>query len=159
MELMSEDFVNSAFRPEIQEEESFLFRKKRVLLIEEDWDLSQILQHQIHKDLDVDVERVQNIYQALGKMTHDSFDVLVLDCKFNPFQTLVEAEKFFTMFLEDDDIQTQKIPVIVLSSETDVELEGLESQFFRISAQVVKENRISNTLRHVENELNEILDI
>lgn len=156
---MSEDLSYNFLRIDTQEDETYMFRRKRVLLIEEDWDLSQIFQFQIHRDLNVDVERVQNIYQALGKMTHDCFDALILDCKLNPYQALVEAENFFTMFFEDGDIQVQKIPVVVISSELDQELAGLESQFFRISAQVLKVSQVANTLIQVENELNEILDI
>ncbi len=159
MELISEDYAFTFQKPDDQEDDVLIFRKKRILLIEEDWDLSQLMQYQFHRDLGVDVERVQNIYQALGKMTHDTFDALVLDCRLNAYQALTEAEKFFTVILEEEEIQVQKIPVVVLTNDLIPEMEGLESQFFRISAQVQKHAKFTNTLVLIENELNEILDI
>lgn len=160
MNLMASDLTPDGIHSQLQEEEFFLFAKRRILLIEEDWEFSQLLASLLRKHLDVEVEAVKNAYQALSRMTHDNFDVLVLDSKLNPYQALVEAENFLAPLLEPHIIESGKIPVIVLKEEDEAfALEGLESHFFRIASAVVKNPKLEQTVRGIENELNEILEL
>ncbi len=159
MEFMAADLSTSRAWPQFDEEEIVLFRKKRILLIEEDWDFSQLLSSLLSKHLDIEVEAVKNPYQALGKMTHEPFDVVVLDSKFNPYQALVEAEQFLDPVLENHFADTGKTPVIALVSAGADPVAGLESQYFWITAEVVKRPRLNSTLQAVEEELNDILDL
>ncbi|MEZ0391987.1 MAG: hypothetical protein ACAH59_07225 [Pseudobdellovibrionaceae bacterium] len=160
MEFMATEFTMNGVHPHFQEDEFFHLGKKRILLIEEDWDFSQLLASLIRHHLDVEVEVVKNPYQALSRMTHDSFDVLVLDSKLNPYQALTEAENYMEPLLENSLIEIGKIPVIVLrDQEEDFTLQGLESHFFRIASSVVKDPKLERTVRGIESELNEILEL
>lgn len=157
---MASDLEINGAHPHFQEEEFFLFGKRRILLIEEDWDFSQLLASLLRNHLDVEVETVKNAYQALSRMTHDNFDVLVLDSKLNPYQALLEAENYLAPLLENTLVDFGKIPVIVLKdANEDFPLEGLESHFFRIASAVVKDPKLEQTVRGIENELNEILEL
>lgn len=159
MNLMAADIGINGLRPQFDEEEIRLFRKKRILLIEEDWDFSQLLSNLLSRHLDVEVDVVKNTYQALGRMTHEPFDVIVLDSKLHPYQALLEAEQFLEPVLENHFPDTGKVPVIVLTAEDDNTVQGLESQYFRIMSAVRKEPRLTRTLQKVEDELNEILEL
>lgn len=160
MDFIAADFTMSGTYPHYQEEEFFLLRKKRVLLVEEDWDFSQLLCSLLRKHLDIDVEVVKNSYQALSRMTHEAYDVLIMDCAGNPVQDLLEAEQFLEPLFETDLEDVGKIPVVVLTQNREFSLEGWESHYFRISAAVVKDaHHIDMTVQKVENELNEILEL
>lgn len=159
MEFMAADISISRTWPHFEEEEMILFRKKRILLIEEDWDLSQLLSNLLAKHLDIEVDVVKNPYQALGKMIHEPFDVIVLDTKLNPFQAILEAERFLDPVLETHFASTGKVPVVALVNEDSDPVTGLESQYFRITAEVLRNPRLNVTLRAVEEELGEILDL
>ncbi len=159
MNLMAVDFHLNEVRPHFDEEEMILFRKKRILLVEEDWDFSQLLSNLLSQHLDIEVEVVKNTYQALGRMTHEPYDVIVLDSKVHPYQALLEAEQFLDPVLENHSPDTGKIPVIVLMEGAEESVQGLESHYFRIIAAVEKDPKLSSTLRAVEEELNEILEL
>lgn len=160
LDFMAVDLTMSRPLPQFDEEEFFHLGKKRILLIEEDWDFSQLLASLLRHHLDVEVEVVKNAYQALSRMTHDSFDVLVLDCKLNPYQALLEAEQFLQPLLENTLVEVGKIPVIVLKEkEEEFSMTGLESHFFRICSAVNKDPRLERTIQGIENELNEILEL
>lgn len=160
MDFMAADLTMSGAYPHYQEEEFFLFGKKRVLLVEEDWDFSQLLSSLLRSHLDIDVEVVKNPYQALSRMTHEAYDVLIMDSLGSPVQALLEAEQFLEPLLESDMEDVGKIPVVILTQSRDLSLEGWESHYFRISASVVKDTRhVDQTVRKVEDELNEILEL
>lgn len=159
MDFMAVDLRFPEIQPHFEEEEFYLLRKKRILLIEEDWDLSQLLSNLLAQHLDIEVEVVKNTYQALGRMTHEPYDVIVLDSKLHPYQALLEAEQFLEPVLENHSPDTGKTPVIVLTDERDDSIPGLESQYFRIMAAVEKGPRLTRTLQQVEDELNDILDL
>jgi CheY-like chemotaxis protein len=156
---MAVDFISTGVRPIFEEEEYLLFRKKRILLIEDDWDFSQVLSGLLCKHLDIEVEVVKNTFQALSRMTHEPYDVMVLYCNLNPFQALLEAEEFLAPVLEENVVETDKVPVIVLTEDDSESLQGLESHYFRIISAVQKEPRLTRTLQKIEEEINELLDL
>ena len=146
-------------QPQWEEKEFIYFRKKRILVVEEDWDFSQLFMRQLPQHLDVDVKLVKNAYQALSRMTHELFDVVILDSPLNPFQALVEAELFLEPLtdLHFDDLG--KVPVIVLADDVDQSLQGLESHLFRITCLVQKQLPLAATVSLVEAELCDLLEI
>lgn len=159
---MTTDIFMSSTHHQFEEEEFLMFRKKRILLIEEDWDLSQLLSSLISKHLDIEVEVVKNPFQGLSRMTHEPYDVIVLDSRVNPYQALIEAEEFMEPVLENHFSDTGKIPVIVLVDDEDGDessIQGLESHYFRIMSAVRKDPRLTQTLSRVEDEINEILEL
>jgi CheY-like chemotaxis protein len=140
-------------------EELFELRRKRVLVVEEDWDFSQLLANLLKKHLDIDVEVVKNPYQALSRMVHEPFDALILDSKWNPYQALLEAEQFLEPLIENHLQEWGKIPVLVIASEPGISMQGLESHYFKIVSTIEKQTELEGTAMRVEDELNEILDL
>jgi CheY-like chemotaxis protein len=145
--------------PHIQPDELFSLRRKRVLVVEEDWDFSQLLASLLTRHLDIEVDVVKNPYQALSRMVHEPFDVLVLDSKWNPYQALLEAEQFLEPLIENHIMEWGKIPVLVITSDPGFSIQGLESHYFKIVSTVEKQMELEGTAQKIEDELNEILDL
>jgi len=145
--------------PHVHHDELFSLRRKRVLVVEEDWDFSQLLAGLLTQHLDIEVEVVKNPYQALSRMVHEPFDVLVLDSKWNPYQALLEAEQFLEPLIENHMMEWGKIPVLVITSDPGFSMQGLESHYFKIVSTVEKQREIEGTAQKIEDELNDILDI
>jgi PleD family two-component response regulator len=159
MSLMTADLQQDGPESHLHPDELFILRKKRVLVIEEDWDFSQLLSDLIAQHLDVEVEVVKNPYQALSRMIHEPFDVLVLDSLWNPYQALTEAEQFLEPLIQNSLTTLHKVPVLVVTSELDPAIRGLESQYFRIIAAIERSGELRTTVKQIEEELNEILDM
>ncbi len=159
MNLMAAELEIEGLETHIQPEELFSLRRKRVLVVEEDWDFSQLLASLLTQHLDIEVEVVKNPYQALSRMVHEPFDVLVLDSKWNPYQALLEAEQFLEPLIENHIMEWGKIPVLVITSDPGFSMQGLESHYFKIVSTVEKQMGIEGTAQKIEDELNEILDL
>lgn len=156
---MATDFEIEVPESHFHQDELFALRKKRVLMVEEDWDFSQMLRHLLTQHLDIEVEVVKNPYQALSRMVHEPFDVLVLDSKWNPYQALLEAEQFLEPLIESHLTEVGKVPVIVITPDSGFAMQGLESHYFKIVSAVEKQSHLQGTVQKVEDELNEILDL
>jgi DNA-binding NtrC family response regulator len=159
MNLMAADLYSETPEPFLNHDNLLSFRKKRVLMVEEDWDFSQLLAGLLIRHLDIEVEVVKNPYQALSRMVHEPFDVLVLDSKWNPYQALLEAEQFLEPLIEEHLTEFAKVPVVVLTSDPGFSMQGLESHYFKIVSTVQKQFEIEGTVQKVESELNDILDL
>ncbi len=159
MNLMAADLNSETPEPFLQRDELFSLRRKRILMVEEDWDFSQLLAGLLTRHLDIEVEVVKNPYQALSRMVHEPFDVLVLDSKWNPYQALLEAEQFLEPLIEGNLAEIGKVPVLVLTSDPGFSMQGLESHYFKIVSTVQKQFEIEGTVQKVESELNDILEL
>ena len=159
MIFMAAELDYEGTEPHYHADELFALRRKRVLVVEEDWDFSQMLAGLLKQHLDIEVDVVKNPYQALSRMVHEPFDVLILDSKWNPYQALIEAEQFLEPLIEGHLEDVGKIPVLVIASEPGFSMQGLESHYFKIVSTVEKQAELTGTALKVEDELNEILDL
>lgn len=94
--------------------------KKRILIIDDDQDLSELLKSLLGSDKNLTIKTAQDPFEAIDMMTEQVFDMIVLDWnlpKMNGLETLLQTEKWFksdpNLLSEWDN---RKVPVVIFSA-------------------------------------------
>jgi CheY-like chemotaxis protein len=93
---------------------------RRILLLEDDADLAEVLSHEINKKFFCQVDVTNEPFEAMNKMTENFYDLLIMDWnlpRLNAGETLYELDKLFEREPKiPPEWEMQKVPVVVLSA-------------------------------------------
>ena len=127
--------------------------QKKVLIIDDDQDMSEVLQSFLEKDEHYAISTAQDPFEAMDMMTEQVFDLIVLDWnlpKMNGLETLIQTEKWFrcdpNLLLEWED---RRVPVIIFTGNEKAICKAPYTKHFRYSGYVNK----SNTIETIVNSL------
>ena len=122
--------------------------QKRILIVDDDKDMLDMLRTMLQTDENIKIYSAQDPYEAMATMTHQVFDLIILDWNLpnlNGLQTLIETEREFksdpNIPLEWDN---KKVRVIVLSANEKSECKTSNTKHFRYSGYVNKAKNIES---------------
>lgn len=92
----------------------------RILLLEDDQDLAEVLSEQINRRFFCQVDVTNEPFEAMNKMTENFYDLLIMDWnlpKLNAGETLYELDRVFDREPKiPPEWELKKVPVVVLSA-------------------------------------------
>lgn len=117
-------------------------KPKRILLVEDDVDMSALLQYSLGKEYSCRVDIAADPFEAMNMMTEQFYNLIILDWNLPAFdggETLKKAEQ--VMALEPMlPIQwdRQEVPVVVLSSSDQADCSWQKTKHFNFAGFVSK---------------------
>ena len=123
-------------------------RMKKILIIDQDQEMSQLLKNLLQYDEKIKVTTAQDPFDAMDMMTDQAFDLIISEWdlpKLNGLETLLETEKGFkfdpNLPLEWED---KKVPVIFLSGCEKSVCKPPYTKHFRYLAYINKASNIES---------------
>lgn len=127
---------------------------KRVLIIDDDKDMSELLKYRLQEDKKIKVLTAEDPFEALEVMNHQVVDTIILDWnlpELNGSETLVKAERAFkadpNLPFEWED---KKVKVIVLSGNDKNDCRASNTKHFRYSGYI---NKNQNNIESIVNSI------
>lgn len=125
-------------------------RPKRILLIEDDPDMSSLLQHALGNKYSCRIDIAADPFEAMNMMTEKFYNLIILDWNLPAFdggQTLMKAEQ--VMALEPmlpGQWDSQEVPVVVLSASSKTKCPLQKSKHFHYAGFVSKAQPLKKIL-------------
>jgi len=126
---------------------------KRILMIDDDLEMSQLLKSILQKDEKIKITTAQDPFDAMDMMNDQAFDLIVLEWnlpKLNGLETLLATERGFkfdpNLPLEWED---KKVPVIILSGCEKSSCKPPYTKHFRYLAYINKTDQLENIVNHL----------
>lgn len=120
--------------------------KKKVLIIDDDKEISDLLKSVIENQDRVEVKLAHDPYEAMSLLTDQVYDMIVLDWnlpKLNGLKTIIETEKLFrfdpTLPLEWD---SKKVQVVTFSGDDNSTCKLPNTKHFRYAGHINKKNSL-----------------
>ena len=121
---------------------------KRVLIIDDDLEMSHLLKSTLQNDEKIKVTIAQDPFDAMDMMTDQAFDLIVIEWnlpKLNGLETLLAAERGFkfdpNLPLEWED---KKVPVVILTGCEKSSCKAPYTKHFRYLAYINKSDHFQN---------------
>lgn len=134
---------------------------KRVLIIDDDQEMSHLLQSILQDDSEMRVSIAQDPFDAMDMMTDQAFDFIISEWnlpKLNGLETLLEAEKGFkfepNLPLEWDN---KKVPVIFLSGCEKSKCKPPYTKHFRYLAYISKSGGLENIINNLKYQIQRVV--
>src|SRR5687768_14732717 len=135
-------------------------RKIRVLLIDDDNEMSEIIGHCLQGKYNCKVETASDPFEAMNRMTEHFYDLIILDWRLPALtggQTLKELERGFyfepSLPVEWD---RQRVPVIIFSSADRQECSLNKTKHFECVGFISKRQSLFDIIAAFENYLQSI---
>ena len=127
-----------------------LKHKKKILIIDDDKEISDLLKSVIENQDRVEVKLAHDPYEAMSLLTDQVYDMIVLDWnlpKLNGLKTIIETEKLFrfdpTLPLEWD---FKKVQVVTFSADDTETCKLPNTKHFRYAGHINKKNSLENII-------------
>ncbi|MBC7397222.1 MAG: response regulator [Bdellovibrionales bacterium] len=124
--------------------------KKKILIIDDDKEISDLLKSVIEKQDRVEVKLAHDPYEAMSLLSDQVYDMIILDWnlpKLNGLKTIIETEKLFrfdpTLPLEWD---SKKVQVVTFSGDETSACRLPNTKHFRYVGHINKKNSLETIL-------------
>jgi PleD family two-component response regulator len=129
--------------------------KKKILIVDDDREITQILQASLSQYPKYDVLVANDPFEAMNLLSNGVFDLVLLDWhlpKFNGLKTIIETEKLFrfdpTLPIE---WYGKKVQVVTFSSDEVTQCKFVNTRHFKYVGHVHKKNSLSNIVGQLNN--------
>ena len=130
----------------------------RILVIDDDRELTQLLKHQLGSDMvNTQVLVTHDPYEAMNAMTEKAFDLILLDWNLPGLdgeQTLQKADQVFQF---EPDVPArwdrEKTPVVVLSGNLRSDCKVSKTKHFQYIGHINKKNKLSRIVGAIKKHL------
>ena len=130
----------------------------RILLIDDDRELTQLLKHRIGATLEnTQVLITHDPYEAMNAMTEKAFDLILLDWNLpglDGAQTLQKADQVFQF---EPDVprswDSKPTPVVVLSGQLRSDCKVLKTKHFKYVGHINKKNKLNHIVEAIKKHL------
>lgn len=112
-----------------------IFRKLKILVVDDDEDFSDVITAQLRKDLGCQTTQATNPYEAMNLLLEHYYDLVILDWKLQTMSGASALKKTDQVLGLESEISPQwdsaKVPVIVISADTESESHEFISHHFK----------------------------